>query len=76
MKDRLDSAHSHRKPSSAGRKNAAPAYRGWNAARSHLGLRALSLACAAFFVRSETACSDGFRCERAESLQSFMNNPG
>src|SRR5437867_9859990 len=26
--DRVDSAHSHRKPSSAGRKNAAPAYRG------------------------------------------------
>jgi len=30
---------------------ATPAYRRWNAARSHLGLRALSLAYAAFFVR-------------------------
>src|SRR6266487_5183928 len=24
----------------------------------------------------ETACSDGFRHERAESLKAFMNNPG
>jgi len=38
-------------------------------ARPVVGLRRV-------FRAIETACSDGFRHERAESLKAFMNNPG
>src|SRR5438093_591558 len=73
MKGRLDSAHSHRKPSSAGSKKRGSGLpwveRGaqpFRTARPVVGLRRV-------FRAIETACSDGFRRECAESLQAFMN---
>jgi hypothetical protein len=75
MNSSTDSACSLRKPSSAGRKNASPAYRPQNAAwgppspRAVAGLRRVFRAIA-------TASFDGFHREQADSVVPFRNNPG
>jgi hypothetical protein len=60
--DEMSRRHNRIAPAtlSAGRKNAAPAQRWWNAARRHLGRRALSPACAAFFLHSRRPAPKGF----------------
>src|SRR5712691_12548048 len=79
MNSTLDSAHSLRKPSSAGRKNAARLIvRGTRRAAIKAPLRtAPPVAGLRRVFRATTAsCSNGFLRERAESAPPLMNNPG